>query len=255
MTTTDPHSTVLQLNDVTRTYPSGKSTLTALDRVTIGLRRGSWTAIMGPSGSGKSTLLNSAAGLDAPDSGRILLNGEDIASLSDDVLTRMRRTEIGFIFQQFNLVAALSAAQNVALPLRLAGRRDANRAAAEALNSVGLGKHTGHKPRELSGGQQQRVAIARALATRPSILFADEPTGALDSASAATVLDLLRALVDEQAQTILMVTHDPSAAARADQVAFLRDGRLVTTLNGADANQIAATLAELETLAGTGVQG
>lgn len=255
MTETAAHSTVLHLNDVTRTYQSGKSTLTALDRITIGCRRGSWTAVMGPSGSGKSTLLNCAAGLDSPDSGQVFLDGRDIASLSDDVLTRMRRTEIGFVFQQFNLVAALTAAQNVTLPLRLTGRKDADAAATEALDSLGLGEHTHHKPRELSGGQQQRVAIARALATQPSILFADEPTGALDSSSAATVLDLLRALVDQHAQTILMVTHDPGAAARADHVAFLRDGRLITTLNGADANQIAATLAELETRVDTGAQG
>lgn len=254
MTETTSYSTVLHLKGITRTYKSGTSILTALDHVTIGCRRGSWTAIMGPSGSGKSTLLNCAAGLDTPDSGQIFLDGHDIASLSDDVLTRMRRTEIGFIFQQFNLVAALSAVQNVALPLRLAGRKDADSVATKALISLGLGEHIRHKPRELSGGQQQRVAIARAVATRPSILFADEPTGALDSTSAATVLDLLRTLVDEHAQTILMVTHDPTAAARADHVAFLRDGRLVTMLNGAGANQIAATLTELETRAGRGGQ-
>lgn len=248
MNASAPSSTVLHLQDVTRTYQSGTSTLTALDRVTIGCRRGSWTAIMGPSGSGKSTLLNCAAGLDSPDSGRVLLDGRDIAGLSDDVLTRMRRTDIGFIFQQFNLVAALTAMQNVMLPLRLANRKDAGADAADALTALGLGEHVQHKPRELSGGQQQRVAIARALATQPSILFADEPTGALDSASANKVLDVLRVLVDQQAQTILMVTHDPSAAARADHVAFLRDGHLVTTLNGANASQIAATLADLETV-------
>ncbi|WP_242676806.1 ABC transporter ATP-binding protein [Rhodococcus sp. ABRD24] len=233
---------------MTRTYQSGKSTLTALDRVTLGCRRGSWTAIMGPSGSGKSTLLNCAAGLDTPDSGQVFLDGRDIASLGDDVLTRMRRTAIGFVFQQFNLVDALTAAQNVTLPLRLAGHKGADAIAAQSLNTLGLGEHMHHKPRELSGGQQQRVAIARALATKPHILFADEPTGALDSRSAATVLDLIRALVDQQAQTILMVTHDPHAAARADHVAFLRDGRLVTTLDGAGANQIASTLADLESL-------
>ncbi|MFC6152185.1 ABC transporter ATP-binding protein [Nocardioides yefusunii] len=255
MTESAAHATVLHLQDVTRTYQSGSSTLTALDRITLGCRRGSWTAVMGPSGSGKSTLLNCAAGLDTPDSGQVFLDGRDIASLSDDLLTRMRRTEIGFVFQQFNLVAALNAVQNVSLPLRLAGRKGADRAALDALGSLGLGKHARHKPRELSGGQQQRVAIARALATRPSILFADEPTGALDSASAATVLDLLRTLVDQQAQTILMVTHDPVAAARADHVVFLRDGRLVTTLSGADATQIAATLADLETPALSGAHG
>ncbi|MBM9464612.1 ABC transporter ATP-binding protein [Aeromicrobium sp. YIM 150415] len=248
MNTSAPPSTVLHLHEVTRTYQSGSTTLTALDRITLGCRRGSWTAVMGPSGSGKSTLLNCAAGLDSPDTGQVHLDGRDIAGLGDDVLTRMRRTDIGFVFQQFNLVAALTATQNVMLPLRLAGRKDAGAVAVEALSTLGLGSHLDHKPRELSGGQQQRVAIARALATEPSILFADEPTGALDSASAGTVLDVLRELVDERAQTIVMVTHDPAAAARADHVAFLRDGRLVTTLSGADTSQIAATLADLETL-------
>ena len=248
MNTSAPPSTVLHLHEVTRTYQSGSTTLTALDRITLGCRRGSWTAVMGPSGSGKSTLLNCAAGLDSPDTGQVHLDGRDIAGLGDDVLTRMRRTDIGFVFQQFNLVAALTATQNVMLPLRLVGRKDAGAVAVEALSTLGLGSHLDHKPRELSGGQQQRVAIARALATEPSILFADEPTGALDSASAGTVLDVLRELVDERAQTIVMVTHDPAAAARADHVAFLRDGRLVTTLSGADTSQIAATLADLETL-------
>lgn len=202
---------------------------------------------MGPSGSGKSTLLNCAAGLDTPDAGRVFLEGNDIASLGDDKLTKMRRTDIGFVFQQFNLVSALTAIQNVTLPLRLARQANADSLAEEALSYLGLDEHIHHKPRELSGGQQQRVAIARAIATAPSILFADEPTGALDSASAASVLTLLRTLVEQRGQTILMVTHDPQAAAHADHVAFLRDGRLVTTLNGADAGQIAATLADLET--------
>ncbi|MEX3510869.1 ABC transporter ATP-binding protein [Kocuria carniphila] len=247
MTESASHNAVLHLNDVTRTYPSGRSTLTALDRVTFGCRRGSWTAIMGPSGSGKSTLLNCAAGLDTPDTGRVFLEGSDIASLGDDKLTKMRRTDIGFVFQQFNLVSALTAIQNVTLPLRLARQGNADSLAKEALSYLGLDEHIHHKPRELSGGQQQRVAIARAIATAPSILFADEPTGALDSTSAASVLTLLRTLVEQRGQTILMVTHDPQAAAHADHVAFLRDGRLVTTLNGANASQIAATLAELET--------
>lgn len=237
---------MLHLHNVTRTYKSGTSTLTAIDHVTFGCQRGSWTAIMGPSGSGKSTLLNCAAGLDRPESGKVLINGKDIAELSDDLLTKMRRTEVGFIFQQFNLVAALSALQNVMLPMRLANVHNASAIAADALTSLGLGQHMHHKPRELSGGQQQRVAIARALAIRPRILFADEPSGALDSASATNVLDILRSLVDEQEQTILMVTHDPAAAARADHVAFLRDGRLITTLSGANVGQIAATLADLE---------
>lgn len=241
------HGTVLHLQDVTRTYRSGRTTLTALDRVTVGCRRGTWTAVMGPSGSGKSTLLSCAAGLDRPDTGQVLLDGHDIAGLSDDVLTRMRRTDIGVIFQQLNLVDALTALQNVMMPLRLAKVPGAEAMATHALGALGLGDHAQHKPRELSGGQQQRVAIARALATRPSILFADEPTGALDSAAASTVLDVLRRLVDEQAETVLMVTHDPAAAARADHVAFLRDGRLVRTMDGASAGEIASALADLET--------
>jgi putative ABC transport system ATP-binding protein len=241
-------NTVLYLQGVSRSYQSGASRLTALDNVTIGCARGSWTAIMGPSGSGKSTLLNCAAGLDTPNTGHVFLDNTDIASLSDDVLTRMRRTDVGFVFQQFNLVAALTAVQNVALPLRLAGRKDADEVAMRALTALGLDQHAHHKPREMSGGQQQRVAIARAVATEPSILFADEPTGALDSQSAQSVLVLLRSLVDRQQQTILMVTHDPGAAAHADHVAFLRDGQVVSTLSGADAATIASTLTYLETI-------
>ncbi len=200
---------------------------------------------MGPSGSGKSTLMNCAAGLDNPDSGRIVLNGSDISALSDDTLTRLRRSDISFVFQQFNLVAALTALQNVSLPLRLLGDSQADSTARAALGVLGLAEHTDQKPRELSGGQQQRVAIARALATQPSILFADEPTGALDSASARVVLGLLRELVD-RGQTILMVTHDPHAASYADHVAFLRDGLLVRTLDGASAADIASTLTDVE---------
>ncbi|MDJ0004843.1 ABC transporter [Rhodococcus sp. 14-2470-1b] len=241
----EPSNTILQLQEVTRTFGSGTNAFVALDRVTLGCRRGSWTAIMGPSGSGKSTLMSCAAGLDSPDAGRVFLNGSDISTLSDDNLTRLRRSDIGFVFQQFNLVGALTALQNVSLPLRLAGDSNADSTARDALGVLGLAEHIGQKPRELSGGQQQRVAIARALATQPSIVFADEPTGALDSAAAAVVLRLLRELVD-RGQTILMVTHDPQAASRADHVAFLRDGRLVRTLDGADAAQIASALADLE---------
>lgn len=203
---------------------------------------------MGPSGSGKSTLLACAAGLDRPDAGQVILGGRDLAVLSDDTLTRMRRADIGFVFQHFHLVAALTAMQNVVLPLRLAGKTDVIPAATAALRELGLAEHLDRKPRELSGGQQQRVAIARALVTRPTMLFADEPTGALDSSSAAVVLDLLRTLVDEHKQSVLMVTHDPSAAARADQVVFLRDGRVVTTMAGGDTAGIAAALTRLEEL-------
>lgn len=234
------------MREVTRTYPMGQTTVTALDAVSLDCAAGTWTAVMGPSGSGKSTLLACAAGLDRPEAGQVVLGGRDIAALSDDTLTRLRRTDIGFVFQHFNLVAALTAVQNVALPLHLAGQRGAEGAAAAALRDLGLGEYLGHKPRQLSGGQQQRVAIARALATRPELLFADEPTGALDSSSAGVVLDLLRTLVDDRGQTVLTVTHDPAAAARADRVVFLQDGHVVTTTTGGDAPGIAATLAHLE---------
>lgn len=250
-TTTTAQDMVLRLQNISRTYGSAtdkrnsSNTVTALGGVSLDCHRGTWTAVMGPSGSGKSTLLNCAAGLDRPDSGQIQLDGRDITGLSDDALTTMRRTDIGFIFQQFNLVAALTATENVTLPLRLAGVRDAENTAVDTLASLGLGDHLDHRPRELSGGQQQRVAIARALAIRPAVLFADEPTGALDSTSADVVLTLLRTLVARETQTVLMVTHDPRAAAAADRVVFLRDGRLVTSLDGADAATIAATLADL----------
>ncbi|WP_404373330.1 ABC transporter ATP-binding protein [Kytococcus sedentarius] len=246
MTQQRDQASVLDLQEVTRTYRSGNQVLAALSAVSLACAPGTWTAVMGPSGSGKSTLLNCAAGLDRPDDGRVLLEGQDIAGLTEAKLARLRRDHMGFVFQQFNLVNALTAQQNVALPLRLAGRPDAEERATEALEELGLGEHSGHKPRELSGGQQQRVAIARAMAARPSILFADEPTGALDSRAAGRVLDLMRDLVNSRGQTVLMVTHDPAAAARADVAVFLRDGRLVDRLRRATSSQIATTLADLE---------
>ncbi len=242
-TTTTP---TLTLCGVTRTFPSGDTRLTALDQVDFDCPAGSWTAIMGPSGSGKSTLLNCAAGLDRPDTGQVLLGGQDLARCSDDQLAVLRRADIGFIFQQFNLVPALTASQNVALPLKLSQVPAADELALTALAAVGLADHVHHKPRQLSGGQQQRVAIARVLAVKPQILFADEPTGALDSSSARNVLKLFRELVDTHGQTILMVTHDPTAAACADSVTFLFDGRIISSLAGASPSQIADTLTQLE---------
>ncbi|WP_426509674.1 ABC transporter ATP-binding protein [Dactylosporangium sp. McL0621] len=214
----------VQLQEVIRRYPNG---VTALDNVSVDFGPGTFTAVMGPSGSGKSTLLQCAAGLDRPTSGRVVLDGQDLTGLSERRLTLLRRRRIGFVFQGFNLLPALTARQNVGLPMRLAGQRTDTSELERALQSVGLGDRGGHRPHELSGGQQQRVAIARALVTKPAVLFADEPTGALDTASGGDVLRLLRGLVDEHGQTIVMVTHDPVAASFADRIVTLTDGRVV----------------------------
>ena len=238
-------NTAVALHGVSRTYGSGPTAVRAADGIDIGFGRGTWTAVMGPSGSGKSTLLQIAAGLERVDAGRVMLGTTDITRLDDDELSALRRTRIGFVFQSFNLIGSLSAEQNVALPLRLAGRRPARGEVRDALAAVGLAERVRHRPRELSGGQQQRVAIARAMVTRPEVLFADEPTGALDTGAARDVLALLRGAADG-GQTIVMVTHDPAAAARADAVVFLRDGRLVDRLVGADVRAVADRLVALE---------
>jgi putative ABC transport system ATP-binding protein len=201
--------------------------------------------VMGPSGSGKSTLLQCAAGLDRPTSGSVLLGETELTTLRESRLTRLRRDRIGFVFQAFNLLPALTAAQNVALPLRLAGRRPGRAEVREVLARVGLADRAGHRPGELSGGQQQRVAIARALITGPDVLFADEPTGALDSSTGRAVLHLIRAMADE-GQTVVMVTHDPVAAAYADRVVFLADGRLHGALDAPTAETVAARMTRLE---------
>ncbi|MFF9068445.1 ABC transporter ATP-binding protein [Streptomyces sp. NPDC014891] len=221
----------------------------ALDGVDLDFRAGTFTAVMGPSGSGKSTLLQCAAGLDRPTSGRVEVGGVALEGLSERRLTLLRRDRIGFVFQSFNLLPALTAAQNVALPLRLAGRRPARAEVREALARVGLAGRERRRPGELSGGQQQRVAIARALITRPAVLFGDEPTGALDSTTSREVLDMLRELVDRDGQTIVMVTHDPVAAARADRVVFLVDGRVAGELPGPTVETVAARMTALETTA------
>lgn len=236
----------LLLTEVCRRYGTPQNPIHALNGVTLQCPPGTWTAMMGPSGSGKSTLLNCAAGLDTPTSGNVVLAGRQLAGLNENQLTDLRRRAIGFIFQGFNLVQALTAEENVILPLRLAGQKVDRRAAKDILASLGLGDRTSHRPRELSGGQQQRVAIARALVVRPAVLFADEPTGALDSASAVVVLDLVRRLVAEHGQTVVMVTHDPAVAARADRVVFMRDGQITDEHAGGDASGIARHLAELE---------
>ncbi|MFE9429120.1 ABC transporter ATP-binding protein [Kitasatospora sp. NPDC006697] len=239
--------TVLGLEQLHRTYGTGPEAVRALAGVDVGFARGTFTAVMGPSGSGKSTLLQCAAGLDRPDSGRVVLDGVELGQLTETQLTVLRRDVLGFVFQAFNLVGSLTAEQNVGLPLRLAGRRPDRAEVARALAQVGLGHRTGHLPSQLSGGQQQRVAIARALITRPKVLFADEPTGALDSSSSRDVLALLRSLVDEEGQTTVMVTHDPVAAAYADRVLFLADGRLVDDLAAPTAQQVAERMTALET--------
>jgi putative ABC transport system ATP-binding protein len=236
----------VRLDSVTRVYGTGSGMVTALAGVTLDFPAGSFTAVMGPSGSGKSTLLQCAAGLDRPSSGTVTLAGSELSRLSESALTRLRRDRIGFVFQAFNLLPALTAAQNVALPLRLAGRKPDPEAITTALGSVGLADRAGHRPSELSGGQQQRVALARALVTGPQVLFADEPTGALDITTSREVLAMLRRLARERGQTIIMVTHDPVAAAHADRVVFLADGRVADTLDRPAAEDVAARMTRLE---------
>ncbi|MHA5048130.1 ABC transporter ATP-binding protein [Streptomyces sp. SD15] len=236
----------IQLRSVSRRYGTGDSTVTALDQVSLAFPGGTFTAVMGPSGSGKSTLLQCAAGLDRPTSGTVTVGGTDLTQLSETRLTLLRRERIGFVFQAFNLLPSLTAKQNIALPLRLAGRRPSKARVRAVLEQVGLGDRARHRPTELSGGQQQRVALARALITRPEVLFADEPTGALDSGTSREVLALLRGMVDGEGQTIIMVTHDPVAASYADRVVFLVDGRVNGELIGASADDIAAHMTKLE---------
>ncbi|WP_193474265.1 ABC transporter ATP-binding protein [Streptomyces griseomycini] len=234
------------LRRVSRRYGSGDSAVTALDDVTLSLPRGTFTAVMGPSGSGKSTLLQCAAGLDRPTSGSVTVGDTELTGLNETGLTLLRRERIGFVFQSFNLLPSLTAEQNVALPLRLAGRRVPRARVREVLRQVGLGERARHRPTEMSGGQQQRVALARALITRPEVLFGDEPTGALDSRTGREVLALLRGMVDREGQTVVMVTHDPVAASFADRVVFLVDGRIDGELAGAGADAIAARMTGLE---------
>ena len=236
---------VVELRRVSRIYGSGANAVTALEDVSVGFVTGSWTAVMGPSGSGKSTLLHCAAGLEHPTSGQVVIDGRDITGASDAELTRLRRTVVGFVFQNFNLIGSLTAAQNVGMPMRLAGRRPPREVVEDVLSRVGLEDRASHRPRELSGGQQQRVAIARAMVTRPAVLFADEPTGALDSTASGTVLTMLRGMVGE-GQTIVMVTHDPLAAASADEVLFLSDGRIVDRVVRPTARHVANRLARME---------
>jgi putative ABC transport system ATP-binding protein len=234
------------IESMTKNYGTGPSTVTALDNVDLSFPVGSFTAVMGPSGSGKSTLLQCAAGLDRPSSGRVSIGGTELSGLGETALTRLRRDRVGFVFQSFNLMPSLTAAQNVELPLRLAGRKADPGAVQAALAAVGLADRARHRPGELSGGQQQRVAIARALVTSPQVLFADEPTGALDTNTSRDVLERLRSMVTERKRTVIVVTHDPMAAAYADRVIFLADGRIAGTVERPTAEAVAARMTRLE---------
>jgi putative ABC transport system ATP-binding protein len=223
--------------EAVKVYGRGATEVRALDGVSIGFHAGKLTAIMGPSGSGKSTLLHCLAGLDALTSGTVFIGDTDLTTLSDNELTRLRRDRIGFVFQAYNLIPTLTAEENITLPLALAGRKPDRDWLAALVTSLGIADRLRHRPSELSGGQQQRVASARAMVTRPELIFADEPTGNLDSRSATELLELTRAAVDGFGQTVVMVTHDPRAASYADRVVFLADGRIVhelehPTLNG-----------------------
>ncbi|MCL2781348.1 MAG: ABC transporter ATP-binding protein [Actinomycetia bacterium] len=240
-----PPAVAVSLRGVRKVYGRGNSAVAALDGVDFDFLQGTFTAVMGPSGSGKSTLLHCAAGLDRPSAGTVRLAGTDLAKLSETALTKLRRTRIGFVFQAFNLVGALTVRENILLPSRLAHARVDRRRLAEVVRQVGLDGQLRRRPAELSGGQQQRVAIARALSVSPEVIFCDEPTGALDSNTAAQVLRLLRRTVDRDRQTVVMVTHDPVAASYADRVVFLADGRIVDDLLAPDVDAIASRLARL----------
>jgi len=243
--TTSPHNS-LTLDGVTKTYRSRGGKVPALRGITHTFKAAGFTAIMGPSGSGKSTLLQCAAGLDRPTTGSVLIGDTDLGSLGEAALTRFRRTTMGFVFQSYNLLPALSVYDNVSLPLRLAGARPPRSLILAALAQVGLQELHRRRPAELSGGQQQRVAVARALVTMPQVVFADEPTGALDRVTSRRLLELLRTSVDELGHTIVMVTHDPLAASYAHGTVFLADGRIVGSITGGTAEQIAHTMNELE---------
>jgi putative ABC transport system ATP-binding protein len=236
---------VVTARAVTRRYGQGDTAVDALRSVSVEIASGRLTAVMGPSGSGKSTLMHILAGLDKPTSGDVSVAGVDVTGLDDNALTKLRRDHIGFIFQFFNLLPMLTAAENIVLPLKLAGGKPDPDWLAELIHKVGLGDRLTHRPSELSGGQQQRVAVARALVSRPSVMFADEPTGNLDSTTSGEILALLRDSVDSLGQTTVMVTHDAHAAAIADRVLFLADGHIVRDLGASSAHEILETLEQV----------
>ena len=239
------HDDAVHLAGVTKRYGGRSAATTALNDITLSFERGSFTAVMGPSGSGKSTLLHCAAGLDRPTAGTVTLDGVDLTGLPERALAKIRRERIGFVFQSFNLLPELNAADNVALPLRLSGRHPRRAAITAALEQVGLAGKRRARPGQLSGGQQQRVAIARALIGSPGIVFADEPTGALDLVTGAEVLGLLGSLVRAAGTTVVMVTHDPIAASCADRVVFLADGRIAGQIIRPEVDAVAARMAHL----------
>ena len=236
---------VVSADRLTRRYGDGDTAVDALRGVSLDIPRGQLTAVMGPSGSGKSTLMHILAGLDRPTAGAVEIEGIEITRLKDTELTKLRREHIGFVFQFFNLLPMLTAEENITLPMSIAGRKPDKAWLAQLLDATGLTERRTHRPAELSGGQQQRVAIARALLTRPTVLFADEPTGNLDSSTSGEILELLRDAVTSYGQTTVMVTHDAKAAAIADRVLFLADGLVVRELHGADQGEILAAMSEV----------
>ena len=229
---------VVVASDLARRYGEGETAVDALRGVSVDIERARLTAVMGPSGSGKSTLMHILAGLDRPTSGTVRVAGTEITSLGDNELTRLRREHIGFVFQFFNLLPMLTAEENILLPLSIAGEKPEDGWVEQIVKDVGLPDRLKHRPSELSGGQQQRVAIARALVSKPTVLFADEPTGNLDSTTGQEILQLLRSSVDSRGQTIVVVTHEPRAAAIADRILFLADGEIVREMHGATAHDV-----------------
>jgi putative ABC transport system ATP-binding protein len=234
-----------QAIEATKVYGSGETQVRALDGVTVGFATGAFTAIMGPSGSGKSTLMHCVAGLDTLTSGRVVIGDTDLSTLNDRQLTLLRREKIGFVFQSYNLVPTLTALENITLPMALAGRKPDQAWLDTVIGTVGLSSRLSHRPSELSGGQQQRVAVARALASRPAIIFADEPTGNLDSRAGAEILEFMRTAVVELGQSIVMVTHDPVAAGYAQRIVFLADGRIVDEMDQPTAERVLDRMKEL----------
>jgi putative ABC transport system ATP-binding protein len=243
MTMTHP---AIRAVGLVKTYGTGPTTVRALDGASLDIGRGRFTAIMGPSGSGKSTLMHALAGLDTVDSGSIRLGELDITGLSEKQRTLLRRSQLGFVFQSYNLVPALTARENIELPLRLGARTPDAAWITELADTLGIADRLTHRPAELSGGQQQRVAVARALATRPAVVFADEPTGALDSRTSQALLEFLRRAARELGQTIVMVTHDPAAAAYADRVEFLSDGRVVDAIDDPSAGVVRSRMSRFD---------
>jgi putative ABC transport system ATP-binding protein len=236
---------VVSARGVTRRYGEGDTAVDALRGIDLSISRGELSAVMGPSGSGKSTLMHILAGLDKPTSGAVTIAGEDVTKLDDTALTKLRREHIGFVFQFFNLLPMLTAEENITLPLEIAGEKPERAWLDDLLGQLGIADRRKHRPAELSGGQQQRVAIARALVSKPTVMFADEPTGNLDSSTSEEILKLLRASVDAYGQTTVMVTHDARAAAIADRILFLDDGLIVREVTHTTADEVLAVMAEL----------